>query len=206
MRAKTLCRVGPAQRRGQHLGQRGEAQAAPGTTGGETASVQFDDMAVNVQGHVAPWNDPIYKAALVDPSGEEPPLVLRDGLSRLVPGEVRNMADALANPQPFDKVALWRDYAYYQYRTFWGSFGWVTIYLPQLFYTLLDLLIVVALAGLVLRAVRRREWSKIGLGSVALTALAVAIIIGFAKQMSLLAYSGLPAYPQGRYLLVLISR
>ena len=48
------------------------------------------------------------------------------------------------------------------------------------------------------------EWSKIGLGSIALMALAVAIIIGFAKQMSLLAYSGLPAYPQGRYLLVLI--
>jgi hypothetical protein len=124
-------------------------------------------------------------------------------VSGLVPGEVRDMADALANPQPFDKGALWRDYAYYQYRTFWGSFGWVTIYLPQLFYTLLDLLIVAALVGLVSRAIRQREWPKIWLGIVSLAALVVAVLVGFAKQMSLLAYSGLPAYPQGRYLLVL---
>jgi hypothetical protein len=41
------------------------------------------------------------------------------------------------------------------------------------------------------------------LGLVVLLSLTAAILISFAKQMSLLAYTGLPAYPQGRYLFVL---
>jgi hypothetical protein len=172
-------------------------------TGGQ-ADVQFDDMSLDVHDTVAPWNDPTYKPLLVNPSAEESPTVLRDFVSRLVPGEVRNMADVLANRQPFNKGALWRDYAYYQYRSFWGSFGWLSIYLPSIFYTLLDLLILLALSGLVVRIVRKRRWSEWGwLGLVSLLALLVAIVAGFAKQTSLLAYAGQPAYPQGRYLLVL---
>ncbi len=38
---------------------------------------------------------------------------------------------------------------------------------------------------------------------VVLLSLTATILISFAKQMSLLAYTGLPAYPQGRYLFVL---
>jgi hypothetical protein len=180
-------------------------------TGGQ-ANVQFDDMSLDARGTVVSWNDPIYRPLLVNPSAEDSPTVLRDVVNRLVPAEVRGMADVLANPQPFNKGALWRDYAYYQYRSFWGSFGWLSIYLPSLFYTLLDILILLALVGLAVHAVRavtairRRGWSEWSwLGLVSLLALLVAVIAGFAKQTSLLAYAGQPAYPQGRYLLVLIA-
>jgi hypothetical protein len=150
------------------------------------------------------WNDPIYKPALINPSGEEPPTVLRDAVKRLLPGEVRAMADVVANPQVIDVGALWRDYASFQYQTFWGSFGWLTIYLPGLFYVLFGALLLAALTGLVVGLVRRHGWSShASLGVAVLLALAVAILTGFAKQESLLAYAGLPAAPQGRYLFVL---
>jgi hypothetical protein len=168
------------------------------------SNVQFDDMSMDMHGVSAPWNDLIYGPSLVDPSGEEAPLGLREGLRQLVPGEVAAMADVVANAQPFDKGALWRDYAYYQYRSFWGSFGWLSINLPSLFYTLMGLLVLAALAGLVVRLVRKRAWSRWAwLGLVTLLALLIAIGVSFAKQTSLLAYAGQPAYPQGRYLLVL---
>jgi hypothetical protein len=165
--------------------------------------VQFDDLSIQVSPTGAPWNDPIYRPLLLDPSAEEPPTVLNDAVKRVVPDEVEAMADAVANPQVFDKTALSQDYAGFEYQTFWGSFGWVTIYLPAIFYIVLGLLSLAALAGLVVRVIGH-GWSRwASLGTVALISLAATILISFAKQMSLLAYTGLPADPQGRYLFVL---
>ena len=114
------------------------------------------------------------------------------------------MADVIANPQPFNRSALWRDYAYYQYRSFWGSFGWLSINLPSIFYLLFSIIVLAALAGLVIRVVGKRRWTEwTWLGLVSLFALLLAIGVSFAKQTSLLAYAGQPAYPQGRYLFVL---
>ena len=171
---------------------------------GEPGRVQFDDMSLQWGVVGGTWNDPIYKPALINPSGEEPPTVLKDAVKRVLPGEVRAMADVVANPQVIDVGALWRDYASFQYQTFWGSFGWLTIYLPGLFYVLFGALLLAALAGLVVGLARGHGWSShASLGVAVLLALAVAILTGFAKQESLLAYAGRPAAPQGRYLFVL---
>jgi len=171
---------------------------------GEPGTVQFDDMSLQWGVVGGTWNDPIYKPALINPSGEEPPTVLRDAVKRVLPGEVRALADVVANPQVIDVGALWRDYASVQYQTFWGSFGWLTIYLPGLFYVLFGALLLTALAGLVVGLARGHGRSGLAiLGVAVLLALAVAILTGFAKQESLLAYAGLPAAPQGRYLFVL---
>ncbi len=116
--------------------------------GQTTEKLQFDDLSLQTSAVGAPWNDPIYKPVLLDPSAEEPPTVLNSVVKQIVPSEINAMADAMANPQPFDKGTLWRDYAGFQYQTFWGSFGWVTINLPSLFYILLGLLALAALAGL----------------------------------------------------------
>ena len=43
---------------GNVSGQRERLRLRLETTGGETTSVQFDDMAVSVQGHVAPGTTP----------------------------------------------------------------------------------------------------------------------------------------------------
>jgi hypothetical protein len=171
---------------------------------GKQAKVQFDDLSLHWSPVGGTWNDPIYKPALLNPSGEEPPTILNDAVKRILPGEVRAMADVLANPQEIDRWALWRDYATLQYQTFWGSFGWLTINLPGVFYVLLGVLLLVAVAGLVVGVARGGGLSRwAGLGLAVLFALAVAILTGFAKQESLLTYAGRPAYPQGRYLFVL---
>jgi hypothetical protein len=172
---------------------------------GDLGKVQFDDLSLKWSAVGGTWNDPIYKPALLNPSGEEAPIVLRDSIKRILPGEVRALADVLVNPQEVDRSALWRDYAAFQYQTFWGSFGWLTVGLPGFSYVLLGLLLLAALAGLAVGVVRRRSWTAwAGLGAAVLLALATAILIGFAKQESLLTYGGRPAYPQGRYLFVLI--
>ncbi|MEO8286630.1 MAG: DUF2142 domain-containing protein [Chloroflexota bacterium] len=174
---------------------------------GGPAPVQFDELALSIQGVNGPWSDPIYKPVVVDSSAENPPITLREPLDKIVPGEIRAMLDVVANGQAFDKIALWRDYAYQQYRSYWGNFGWLTMYLPPIFYTLLDLLVLLSLIGLITLAIRRRNQPNntlTWLGVVCLATLAATILISFAKQMMLMAYTGLPAYPQGRYLFVLI--
>ncbi|MEP6774448.1 MAG: hypothetical protein ABJA50_02540, partial [Chloroflexota bacterium] len=168
--------------------------------------VQFDDMSLSMKGVNQPWNDPIYKAALLDPSGENAPWTVRAPFSSLMPGDVRDMADALLNPQPFSKPALWLAYANTQYRSFWGSFGWLSINLPEFFYLLIAILLLLALSGLLLRAMSLSShcisWRGL-LATVSAFALAVAIFTSFIKQMALTAYGGLPSDPQGRYLFVL---
>ncbi len=168
--------------------------------------VQFDDMSLSVKGVNQPWNDPIYKAALLDPSGENAPWTVRAPFSSLMPGDVRDMADALLNPQPFSKPALWLAYANTQYRSFWGSFGWLSIDLPAPVYLLIAILLLLTLSDLLLRAIILRShgisWRGL-LAVVSIFALTVAIFTSFIKQMALTAYGGLPSDPQGRYLFVL---
>ena len=168
--------------------------------------VQFDDLSLSVKGINEPWNDAIYKAALLDPSGENAPWTVRAPFSALMPGDVRDMAGALLNPQPFSKPALWLTYANTQYRSFWGSFGWLSIDLPAPFYLLIAILLLLALCGLFLQAMRLRShgisWRGL-LAIVSAFALAAAIFTSFIKQMALTAYGGLPSDPQGRYLFVL---
>ena len=79
---------------------------------------------------------------------------LRPGVAQLLPNEWLQIADVLVNPQTFDKGALWASYADEQYRSFWGLFGWLAVPLPGAVYAVLGLLMVIALAGLILR--RRR--------------------------------------------------
>lgn len=176
------------------------------TTKGAGTKIQFDDLSIRVEGADRPWNDPIYKAALLDPSGENAPWTVRPPLSELLPADVRDMADALLNPQPFSKPALWLAYANTQYRSFWGSFGWLSIDLPAPLYFIIAALLLLALGGLLLRTTRLRaqsmSWRAL-LAFVAFFALVIAIFTGFAKQMALTAYGGLPSAPQGRYLFVL---
>jgi hypothetical protein len=113
------------------------------------------------------------------------------------------MADALANPQIFDRWALWGDYAKWQWRTFWGSFGWLTIHLPEPVYAALGVLVLLAIAGLG-AWVARHDWSAgAWLGLVSVAALLAAIAVGFARQMTLLAFGTIVSGPQGRYLFVL---
>ena len=72
-------------------------------------------------------------------------------------------------------------------------------------YTALDVVVLVALAGLAAWVVRRGEWTAgAWLGLVSLAALAMAVAAGFARQMTLLAFGTIAAYPQGRYLFVLM--
>jgi hypothetical protein len=178
--------------------------AADGNADG--ATIEFDDFTLNNDTPDDAWGSAIYGVKLVNPSAEVAALGLRPELARLLPFEASQMADVLANPQPFDKGALWGYYADMQHRSFWGNFGWVSIPLPEWIYTLLGFFSLISVAGLAWRGVRLRgawgagEW----LGLVTLIALVVAVLVGFTKQMAYMATQNGAAYPQGRYLFVLI--
>jgi hypothetical protein len=173
----------------------------------EGMPVQFDDLTVSVKGVDGPWNDPIFGGrGLLNPSFEAGASALNPFFSKILPFEARQIADALANPQPFDKGALWSYYAGEQYRSFWGNFGWVSVPLADSIYVFIALLILLALAGLARTVVRRwGRWSSFEwVGLVSLVTVVAATLLGFARQMMLLADLGIAAYPQGRYLFVLI--
>ncbi|MDQ3929377.1 MAG: hypothetical protein M3328_09540, partial [Chloroflexota bacterium] len=172
----------------------------------EGGGVQFDSLALDATGISRPWNDAAYPLKLVNPSAEQGTVGLRPGIARLLPFEARQMAEVVANPQPFDKAALWRGYADGQYRSFWGNFGWVSVPLPEPVYPALGLLAVISMLGLAWLGASNigkwdwREWLAI----ISLGAFITTIAIGFARQMTLLLTEGVAAYPQGRYLFVLI--
>lgn len=167
--------------------------------------VQFDDLALQANG--AQWHDPIYLVRLVNPSAETADVALRPLLARLIPSEVRSMIETVLNPQVFSKGALLMYYVDSQYKSFWGDFGWLAIPLPPVLYTLLGLVALLALAGLAWAGVRRwGHWLGVEwLGFVSLLALAAAVVVSWLQQMMLLATQGLAAYPQGRYLFVLMA-
>ena len=78
--------------------------------------------------------------------------------------------------------------------------------LPEAMYLALGLLAVTSMLGLAWLGASNlgrwdwREW----LAVIALGAFGTAVAIGFARQMTLLLTEGVAAYPQGRYLFVLI--
>lgn len=168
--------------------------------------VQFDDLNLKVQSMGTPWNNSTFSPTLLNPSFERGSLKPRDRLVRFLPLEIQQMLDVLANPQRFDQVAMWRGYAEPEYRSFWGNFGWLAVPLPDWLYILLGLLSLLALLGLFWVGLRKAgswglsEW----LALVSLFGLGTAIFAGFAKQTMFLATEGGLAYPQGRYLFVLV--
>jgi len=146
---------------------------------------------------------------------------LRPELARLLPGNMVAVADVMANPQPFDKLALWGAYANGQYTSFWGNFGWLSIPLPDNLYAVMAIICVLALAGLAVGSVARGRGpgaSKgrgpqplassprfVGwLGFVALFSLVATMVVSYAWQTMLLATQFQPALLSGRYLFVLI--
>jgi hypothetical protein len=165
--------------------------------------VQFDDMSVEVVPDDPAWGGGTYAPRLLDPSAEGAPWVLRPWAAGLVPGDIEAMADALANPQVFDKWALWGDYAKGQWLSFWGIFGWLTLPLPEAMYTALEVIVLAAVLGLVVWVVRHGWTSGAWLGLASLAAFGAAFAIGSARQMTLLAFGVIASAPQGRYLFVL---
>jgi hypothetical protein len=169
------------------------------------AAAQLDGFSLRVDG-LPTWNDSLFKPHLLNSSAESVALGLRPELGKVMPQEFGQIASVLANPQPFDRGALWAYYANEQHRSFWGNFGWASVPLPPILYSILFGLWVMALGGLAWKGIARwarwsaREW----LGLVSLLTLAVVVLIGFSRQMTLLVVEGNAAYPQGRYLFVLV--
>jgi hypothetical protein len=159
---------------------------------------EFDGLAL-VSGGV-PAN-----VSLLNRSFEQQELTLRGALARLLPAEASWIAQVWANPQPFDKAALWAYYAGGQYRSFWGNFGWVSAGLPEGWYIVWGVASILALLGLLGRLFTSRkpwDWQE-RLGLIFLLTLAVAVVLGFARHTMLLSVFGVEAFPQGRYLFVL---
>jgi hypothetical protein len=137
-----------------------------------------------------------------NPSMETGSLAVSGLGARILRGESLDIVDVLVNPQAFDKVGIWQRYAYRQFRSFWGNFGWLSIPLPEPGYALLNALILLVLAALGWHGVRRiGAWTSFEwLGLVVLLALVATVFITFARMMGPLSTSGVHTDPQGRYL------
>jgi hypothetical protein len=166
--------------------------------------VQFDSLSLHIGDLSQPWYDPIFWPILVNPSAEDAALTLRPWAAAIVPEEAKQIAEITVNPLPFDKRALWLRFADVQYRSFWGYFGWFSVPLPAVLYTAAGMLTLIVLGGLAWLGARRLgRWSSHDwLALISLVSLASAVVIGFARQMVQTAVA-VPAYPQGRYLIVL---
>jgi hypothetical protein len=181
--------------------------------------VQFDDITLQRSWQGGFWWIPTYQVDIFNPSAEGAQVGVRSPFDRLVPGEIRSMLGVLLNPLPYKMPALWQFYADFQFKSFDGYFGWLAVPLPDWLYSFIGWVALVAFAGLVVR-VLVSTWRRLSaalsqqssadtvaiewLGFVCLVSLAVAIVVGFARQQLLLSYYGLPSFPQGRYLFVLI--
>jgi hypothetical protein len=160
--------------------------------------VELDDFSLSSDGL-----SPV--ASLLNPSFEQQEVALAGPVARFVPQEARWMAEVAANPQTFDRPKLWAGYADGQFKSFWGNFGWVSIPLPGAWFLFWLLVCVLTLLGVLWKtAAGTQLWSwRDSLRVVALLALALAIIFGFARQTMLLSVFDVGAYPQGRYLFTL---
>jgi hypothetical protein len=137
-----------------------------------------------------------------NPSMETGSLAVSGLGARILRGESQDIVDVLVNPQAFDKLQIWQRYAYRQFRSFWGNFGWLSIPMPEPGYAMLNALILVVLAALVWHGARRLgAWTSFEwLGLVTLLALVAATLVTFARMMGPLSTSGVHTDPQGRYL------
>jgi hypothetical protein len=139
---------------------------------------------------------------LFNPSAETGVLRLKPWLSRFVPDEEENILYVLINPQSYDRLAIAQRFAYRQFRSFWGNFGWVSIPLPEALYRLIEVVVVLALGGLGVVAISRmgrwswREW----LGLLSLVALVGGIMMSWARQVAPAGGQGVFTDPFGRYL------
>jgi hypothetical protein len=191
-----------------------------------TVPARFDDRKVMVRlktgGAATEFDNLEFSAIGKEPGSPSPPkdvsLPLYNGsaeveawrlhplLEGALPAEQVDMIDTLVSPQAYDKVAVGRRYAYRQFRSFWGNFGWLSLPLPEVIYSIINVVILAALGGLAWPGLRRagkwsgREW----LGVISLLSLALATILGFAKQMAPMSTSGVHTDPHGRYLFVLM--
>ncbi len=144
--------------------------------------------------------------SLFNPSAETGTMKMRPLISRLVPDEEESILSVLVNQQAYDRLAIARRFAFRQFRSFWGNFGWVSVPLPEAMYHLIEVVVVAALAGLGIAAIRRagrwswREW----LGLLSLISLAGAVIMSWARQMAPAGGQGVFTDPFGRYLFPLM--
>jgi hypothetical protein len=176
---------------------------------GGSQRVQFDDLSLwagSAQSG-ADGAGRAYALPLFNSSAETGTRKLLPILDSIVPSEQALMLDVLVNPQAYDRSAVMQRYAYRQFRSFWGNFGWVSLPLPEGLFHFIEALIVVALVGLLGWSIRQvgrwgwREW----LGLVALLSFGLTTVMGFAKQMAPISTNGEHTDPAGRYLFVLMT-
>ena len=192
-----------------NVGTRADRKVWMRFTGGSTG-LYVDDVSLTVAPIFAPDTPERERNGLpqavqmpvFNPSMEMGSLAVSPLGARVLRGESLDILDVLVNPQAFDKFGIWQRYAYRQFRSFWGNFGWLSIPLPEPGYAIMNVLIVLALAALLFRGVRRLgSWTPIEwLGAVTLLALVAAVLVTFARMMGPLSTSGVHTDPQGRYL------
>lgn len=176
-------------------------------------SLQVDDLSLRLSApnsvtdagaptSAAPTITESTSLPLFNPSAEIGSIAVSPLGAALLRGETYDIVDVLVNPQAFDKFEIWARYAGRQYRSFWGNFGWLSISLPGGLYTLIGIVLLLALAGLLVWSIRSfGRWpSMYWLGLITLVSLFAAVIVTFARQMSPLSTSGVHTDPQGRYL------
>src|SRR5262249_8687074 len=146
------------------------------------AGVEFDDFSLSSDG-VAPV------ASLLNPSFEREEVALARPIARFLPQEALWIAEVAANPQTFDKAEVWGGYANGQFRSFWGNFGWVSVPLPDGWYFFWLFVSGIALSGVIWKIVAGiQAWSwRDSLRAIFLLTVPLTIIIGFARQMTLLS-------------------
>lgn len=168
--------------------------------------VQFDNLSLKLESASGPWAGTLYGGRLLNPSFEVESVAVHPSLVKILPDEAWQIVDVALNDQPFHKLDLWRHYADMEYRSFWGNFGWVSVPLPEPLYVLLGILTLASILGLTLHGVARwGRWSHVEwLGVASLVTFLFTILVGFARQMMALSTLGIAAYPQGRYLFVLM--
>nr|MBF6614798.1 DUF2142 domain-containing protein [Chloroflexota bacterium] len=170
--------------------------------------VQFDGLSiVGTRPGNAPGEVTRFVVPVSNPSLEDGSLSLRPALARVVPADEREIIDVLVNRQAFSKVAVFQRFAYRQFRSFWGNFGWLSVPLPENLYTIWNVVIVCAFVGLGWCGLRRAgRWrGSDWLVPVCLVTLGLIVIASFARQMSPAGTTGVFTDPQGRYLFVMMT-
>lgn len=174
------------------------------------APAQLSDAALEpAASGPAPPAPRLYNAAMQEPGAQ----LRRDSaLGRLLtrlPSQMESaeIADTLANRQPFDVGSVVRLYLDSGYRSYWGWFGWLVteLQLPELYYQVIGLLVAAAVAGWGVALARRQVPG--GLRAFALiTAVTAAWMVAaiVARYLRQRAWWGYLDLPQGRYLFVLI--
>lgn len=172
------------------------------------APTQFDSLSLDGTRAVAMSGQPSrITMPVLNPSFEIESIGMRASLERFVPTDEVEIIEELINRQSYDKVAVWQRFAYRQFRSFWGNFGWLSIPLPESVYALFNALVLGAFVGLAwsgLRRAGRWRWQD-WLAPVCLVALGAIIVVGFARQMTSASILGVFTDPQGRYLFVMMT-